>query len=209
MWQKGIPLRKISSIIKKSLITLWLILIIGCGFYFLTHPWFFTVDSLRIFLEQFWSALLIIYLLLSALRGFTLIPSLPFVLVWVVLFPDNLYFVFVISLIGILLSSTMVYFFSREMGFEEILLRKYPHGMKRYEKWIQSYWFLTVALWSCIIVVPTRLDLLYCMSSSDEFLEIYTRRCTLRRDYLWFFDIWRRSLVPIYIERFICWKRWE
>lgn len=157
MWQKGIPLRKISSIIKKSLITLWLILIIGCGFYFLTHPWFFTVDSLRIFLEQFWSALLIIYLLLSALRGFTLIPSLPFVLVWVVLFPDNLYFVFVISLIGILLSSTMVYFFSREMGFEEILLRKYPHGMKRYEKWIQSYWFLTVALWSCIIVVPTDL----------------------------------------------------
>ncbi len=157
MWQRNLPLQKISSIIKKWLITLWLVLIVGCGIYFLSHPWFFTVDSLRMFLEKFGSALLIVYFILSALRGFTLVPSLPFVLVWVVLFPDNLYFVYAISLLGILLSSTMVYFFSREMGFEEILLRKYPDAIKRYEKWIASYGFLTVSLWSFIVIVPTDL----------------------------------------------------
>ncbi len=157
MWQKNLPLRKISRIIKKWIIILWLVLIICCGLYFLAHPWFFTVDALKIFLEQFWGALLIVYFFLSALRGFTLIPSLPFVLVGTLLFPDNLYFVFAISLIGILLSSTMVYFFSREIGFEEILLKQYPHAIKRYEKWIHSYWFLTVSIWSFVIIVPTDL----------------------------------------------------
>lgn len=51
----------------------------------------------------------------------------------------------------------MVYFFSREMGFEEILLKKYPRAIKKYEKWIASYGFRTVSLWSFIIFLPTDL----------------------------------------------------
>jgi uncharacterized membrane protein YdjX (TVP38/TMEM64 family) len=96
-----------------------------------------------------------VYFILSALRGFTLIPSLPFVLVGVILFPGELYFVYSISLLGILLSSTMVYFFSREMGFEKILLSHHPQAIERSGKWVRQYGFFTVLIWSFLIIVPT------------------------------------------------------
>jgi uncharacterized membrane protein YdjX (TVP38/TMEM64 family) len=94
---------------------------------------------------------------MSSLRGFTLIPSTPFVLVGTLLFPENLVFVFLISIIGILLSSTMIYFFSREMGFEEILMKKYKNKVTTYEKWLQKYGFPFVLIWSFLIIVPTDL----------------------------------------------------
>lgn len=157
MWRKKIPLKRISHIIKKSLVLLWIFMLLSAGYFYISNPEWFTVYSLKNFLEQFWGWLLVVYFVISALRGFTLIPSLPFVMVWALLFPGSPYFVFAISLIGILLSSSMVYFFSREMGFEEILQKKYPHALKKYEKWIASYGFVTVSIWSFIIVLPTDL----------------------------------------------------
>jgi uncharacterized membrane protein YdjX (TVP38/TMEM64 family) len=77
----NIPLKQISLIIKKGIIAIWILILVGFLGYYWYDPSFFSVDSLKDFLEEFGSALLLVYFLLSALRGFTLIPSLPFVLV--------------------------------------------------------------------------------------------------------------------------------
>ena len=74
-------LKILSLWIKRALIVIWIILFVSIFSYYLYNPLFFGAESLKQFLEQFGSALLFVYFLLSALRGFTLIPSTPFVLV--------------------------------------------------------------------------------------------------------------------------------
>lgn len=148
-------LQKISTWIRRGIIVLWILALVGIFGYSLYNPSFFTANSLKIFLEQFGKYLLIVYFILSALRGFTLIPSTPFVIVGLLLFPDNLYFVYFISMSGILLSATMMYFFSREMGFEEMLRKNHEKYIQQCENWIQRYGFFAVTIWSFLIIVPT------------------------------------------------------
>ncbi len=148
-------LEKISAWIKKWILIIWILVFITVFGYYLYNPSFFTAESLQWFLLQFGKYLLIIYFILSALRGFTLVPSTPFVLVWILLFPENLYFVYFISMSGILLSATMIYFFSREMWFEKLLKKHHASAIEKCEKWIRGYWFLAVTIWSFLLIVPT------------------------------------------------------
>lgn len=45
-----------------------------------------------------------------------------------------------------------------------------------------------------------RFDLLYCWHTSDEFLEIYPRRSSMRISCMWFSDIWRRITPSLVIK---------
>jgi uncharacterized membrane protein YdjX (TVP38/TMEM64 family) len=99
----------------------------------------------------------VIYFLLSALRGFTLIPSTPFVMAGLLLFPDNLAFVYMISMAGILISATMIYFFAREMGFDTMILGKHTELTEKCRRWTKQYGFWAVLVWSFLIIVPTDL----------------------------------------------------
>lgn len=148
-------LKFLSIWIKRLILVLWGVsLVTILGYYFYDRESFSAV-SLKHFLEQFGSALLLIYFLLSALRGFTLVPSTPFVLVGILLFPESLYFVYVISMVGILLSATMIYFFSRETGFEDALKKHHEKAILQCESWVKKYGFYAVAIWSFLIIVPT------------------------------------------------------
>lgn len=145
----------LSRIARKFILIFWIISLISIFGYYLTHKDSFRVENIRLFLEQFWSLLLFVYFLISALRGLTLIPSTPFVVVWAVLFPGDLLFVYIISLFGILLSVSMIYFFSQEMGFEEVLMKKYPKTVKKAENWIQKHGFIAVSVTSFLLFIPT------------------------------------------------------
>jgi len=140
---------------KNILLALWWASVIWAVWYYIIHPEAFTSEKISDFFMGFWRFFLVVYMLVSVLRGLTLIPSTPFVLAWVLLFPGELLKVYIISLIWILLSATMIYFFSREMDFEKIILWKHKKIMKIWEKWISKYWFYTVLVWSFVIIVPT------------------------------------------------------
>ena len=56
---------------------------------------------------------------------------------------------------GILLSATMIYFFAREMGFEDMLKRNHQAAMEKCEYWTKKYGFWTVMIWSFLLIVPT------------------------------------------------------
>ncbi len=145
----------VSKWVKRWLLGLWILTFLSVFWWYLYNPSFFTATSLKVFLESFWSFLLLVYFVLSALRGFTLIPSTPFVLVGILLFPENLIFVYAISMIWILLSATMIYFFSKEMGFEQLLMKHHASTIKKCEYWTGKYGFLAVFIWSFLIIVPT------------------------------------------------------
>ena len=150
-------IKNISHIIKYILIVIWISLILFWASIFIFHPEYLTAQNIKVFFDRFGEYMIFTYLIISIFRGFTLIPSTPFVLAGLLLFPDNLILVYIISLTGILLSAAMIYFFSREMGFEEILLKKHKKLILKSEFYTQKYGFFAVTLWSFLIIVPTDL----------------------------------------------------
>ena len=87
---------------------------------------------------QFEGELQIAYFLISIFRGLFLIPSTPFVLLGIALFSDNPHFVFIVSMIGILVTTTALYYFSDILGFSEKLTTRYPNKMNKWKNRLNS-----------------------------------------------------------------------
>jgi uncharacterized membrane protein YdjX (TVP38/TMEM64 family) len=142
--------------IKKIVIATWILFLIFCVGFYLTHREYFTPAGLAEFCTQFKSHILLVYLLLSLLRGFTLVPSTPFVLAGTMLFPAEPFWVLAISMTGIVFSSSMIYYFSEHLGFSEYLERKYPARIEKIHDRLQKPTGLAfVFLWSFFPLLPT------------------------------------------------------
>lgn len=101
---------------------------------------------------------MIAYVVISLIRGLFLIPSTPFVLAGVVLFPESPVFVITVSMIGILFTAILLYYFSDILGFSKKLQQKFPKKMAKWEERLRSkhaIWIVTG--WSFFPLVPTDL----------------------------------------------------
>jgi uncharacterized membrane protein YdjX (TVP38/TMEM64 family) len=88
-------------------------------------------------------------------RGLTLSPSLPLVVAGVLLFPESPLLVYIISMLGIVFSGIIVYFFADALGFGQVL-----RGNRTYEKihtLLEKYGIYIITLWSFFPFVPTDL----------------------------------------------------
>lgn len=117
--------------IKKIIHYTWMILVIlGIVWAFL-HPQIFTAEGISAFLHQSGDWVWYIYATVTLFRGVFLFPSTPFVLAGMVLFPNDLFAVAVVSMIGILSSATMLYYFAEYLGFGDYLSSKYPEKIEK------------------------------------------------------------------------------
>ena len=140
------------------MIGLWLAVIVVCVGYYLANPAAFTAEKIAAFLERFQGAIWLVYLVFSIVRGITLLPSTPLVLAGTMLFPDQLWAVLAVSMTGILLSSTMIYYFSDFLGFDEYFERKNPDLSRNIKAKLEHpLGFLFVAGWAFFPFVPTDL----------------------------------------------------
>lgn len=149
-------MKKASSVLRVVCLFVWLaVLATGVGTY-LIHPQALTAENIAEFLFRFQGEIWLVYLALSVLRGFTLLPSTPLVIAGTILYPQQPFIVLFISLLGILLSSSMIYFFSDFLGFTDYFDRKQPrltHKIKfRLEK---PTGLIFVFLWAFFPFVPT------------------------------------------------------
>jgi uncharacterized membrane protein YdjX (TVP38/TMEM64 family) len=141
---------------KKIVIAIWILFLVFCLGFFLTHRESFTPEGLAQFCVQFRGHILSVYLVISLLRGFTLIPSTPFVLAGTILFPAEPYWVLAISMTGIIFSSSMIYYFSEHLGFSEYLEEKHPVKIAKIHDQLQKpTGLLFVFLWSFAPFLPT------------------------------------------------------
>lgn len=141
---------------KKIVIAIWIVFLVFCLGFFLTHREIFTPEGLAEFCTQFRGHILLTYLILSLLRGFTLIPSTPFVLAGTILFPADPFWVLGISMTGIVFSSSLIYFFSEHLGFSEYLEEKHPVKIAKLHDHLQKpTGLIFVFLWSFFPLVPT------------------------------------------------------
>ncbi len=148
-------MKRFSTSLRRAIFIFWIFLVVSIWIVASIHPEYLDAKMIKYFLEQFGFFLLPVYFLLFLLRWFTLIPSMPLVIAGVLLFPWHPWFVFLISIVWILFSSMMIYYFSEAMGFDI-----YFRGHKSYKKihtFLEKYGFSLVAFWSFAPVAPTDL----------------------------------------------------
>lgn len=144
--------------LRKVFLVLWIAIVAaGVGSY-LYAPNVFTAENIASFMLRFGGVIWLIYFLFSTFRGFTLLPSTPLVLAGTILFPEQPFAVLAVSMIGILLSSTMIYYFSEFLGFDEYFENHKPEMTQKIRQKLEHpLGFLFVAGWAFFPFVPTDL----------------------------------------------------
>jgi uncharacterized membrane protein YdjX (TVP38/TMEM64 family) len=93
------------------------------------------------------------YLTLGCVRGFTLVPATYLVLAgMLVLPPVPLY---ALTIAGIIVSSTAVYYFAEAMRFDQFFERRYARQVARLRALLQRRELPIVILWSFFPLAPT------------------------------------------------------
>lgn len=125
---------------------------------YISAPHLFTAENIAGFLLRFQSAIWLIYVGFSVVRGLTLLPSTPLIIAGTLMFPTQPFAVLAVSLVGIFLSSTMIYFFSEYLGFNEFFEGHKPELTHRIKAKLEHpLGFIFVALWAFFPLVPTDL----------------------------------------------------
>jgi uncharacterized membrane protein YdjX (TVP38/TMEM64 family) len=144
-----------NSKLQQTLKWLWISLISICIIVYIINPSFFSNETIAAFVSDFGRYAWGTYFLIHLLRGFTLLPSTPLVFAGVILFPDNLIWVLVISLVGILCSSLLIYYFSDKLGFAKIFKKKKDKLTIIEQKLSGKNGFYYILFWSFLPIVPT------------------------------------------------------
>ena len=96
-----------------------------------------------------------VYLAFGCLRGFTLIPSTTLVLLAVPVFPPVP--LFALTLAGILISSTSIYFFTEALHLDEVLASLHEERLARLKTAMARYELPVIVGWSFFPLAPTDL----------------------------------------------------
>lgn len=144
------------SKIKKIILVIWLLCLLGLWGYYFLHPEFFTKAGLAWFFQQFWPYVLLVYFIISCLRGIFFLPSTVLIFAGAFfLTPVSLFF---FSLLWIVISSTIVYYFWEYLNLDEELKNPKNAGrIQKIENSINKNGFWIVALWAFVPMFPTDL----------------------------------------------------
>lgn len=145
--------------LRRGLIAVWILIVCVALYLYL-----FKRDLLKGELQSVFSLSLFfgyfVYLALGCLRGFTLIPATYLVLVGVPFFtPIPL---FLLTLIGILVSSSFIYFFGGSLRIYEFFARKHEQKVARIRSLIERNELPIVIGWSFFPLAPTDLICYVC-----------------------------------------------
>jgi len=151
---------------KKKLRYLWGILVVVALLFYFISPELFTAQALVQTLGDNATSILIFYIIISSLRALLLLPSTIFVLLGVALYPSEPYFVLAISMLGVMIGATLVYYSSLFLT-PIALLGKGADKIEMVEQKMKKYGFWIVLFWSFFPAVPT--DLICFVSGSTKY----------------------------------------
>lgn len=144
------------ALAKKILYLLWVLIVVTVLIVFILSPSSFNPNNLATLLIKYESQVMLFYIFISMVRGLILVPSTPFVLAGIILFPDLPWTVLVISMIGIIIGSTVVYYFSDLLRFSRRLEKKYPQQIEKWHQRLNSPKATLIVIgWSFFPLVPT------------------------------------------------------
>lgn len=138
--------------------TLWLAVVAVLLLLLALNPALISRESIAALLGQLGTSALIVYILLSLTRALIMIPSTPFILAGAISFPQMPVLIFVISYIGVVVGTLLIYSFPSFGNYDEYLEAKYPKQIGVIKEKMQGrYSFWIVIGWSFFPLVPTDL----------------------------------------------------
>lgn len=145
-------------ILKKTLYALWIAIVLVFLLVVIIFPDLFTAENIYSVLSEYKNFVWGAYIFVSFISGFFVLPSTPFVLAGVLLFPQYPIAVLCVSMFAILSSASIVYYFSDIIGVSSYLEKKYPKKVATIKEKLngpKSFFF--VFFWALIPIFPTDL----------------------------------------------------
>lgn len=148
--------------VRRKTLYIWItVVILILALYFIKKD-FFDITFLKDYVDDHRAWVITIYLIILTFIGLTFIPSTPFAVAGVLLFPPLE--AYLLNLAGIATSSIIVYYFTRYLRLDQWIENKYPLQIKKIKKALRKKEMPIIAGWSFFPVVPT--DLIIYVSSS-------------------------------------------
>lgn len=147
---------------RKKAFALWLAAVVTLLTLYFTHREVLDVEIVRGLVDRNRALVIPVYLLILSCLGLTFIPSTPFAIAGVVLFNPGL--AYVLNLVGIITSSTIVYHFARFLGVGAAFEDRYPVQTRKVRQALARKELPIIVAWSFFPAVPT--DLMIYVASS-------------------------------------------
>ena len=148
--------------LRKKTLYVWIFFTLFILVLYLFNRDLFDISFLKNFVNDHLVMVISIYLTILTLIGLTFIPSTPFAIAGVLLFPPLE--AYVINLVGIVTSSALVYYFTQYLRLNTWIEAKFPEHITKIKKALSRKELPIIAGWSFFPVVPT--DLIIYVSST-------------------------------------------
>ena len=157
---------------KKNTFIIWISVVLIILITYYLNPNLFDITQIRTFTDNNKILVIIAYVLLLSILGLFFIPSTPFAIAGLLLFtPAEAY---LLNMIGIITSSTIVYYYARFLGLDDAFESRYPKKIIKLKNALNNKELPIIAGWSLFPLVPT--DLIIYVSST---LRIPLWKCIL------------------------------
>jgi len=141
-----------SKPVRYTLFALWIIVAAAALYLYFFKREVIQAEMRDAMSASFWAACLT-YLLIGALRAFTLVPAtfplliaMPFFDPWVLL---------ALTIPCIAVSSSICYWFAEALHMDELFERKYPRQIGKLKQLLQRYQMPIIIGWSFFLLLPT------------------------------------------------------
>ena len=152
--------------IRVFVIAVWLLVVIAA-----LYLYFFRRDLLASQLQSAFSVSVftgcLVYFLFGCIRGLTLIPSAYLVFAAIPFLPRTP--LLILTMVGILISSSSIYFFSEEMHLDAYFERKHRAKVRRVKEVLQKNELSIIIGWSFFPLAPTDLICYVCGALEVDF----------------------------------------
>ena len=148
--------------VRKKTLFIWIAIVVVTLILYFANRDLFDITFLKEYVGDHKVLVRTIYLIILTFIGLTFIPSTPFAVAGVLLFPPLE--AYIINLIGIISSSIVVYYFTQYLRLDAWLESKYPKQIEKVKKALRKKELPIIAGWSFFPVVPT--DLIIYVSST-------------------------------------------
>lgn len=148
--------------VRRKTLFIWIVVIVVTLTLYYINRDFFDISFLKKYVNDHRVLVVGLYLVILTFIGLTFIPSTPFAIAGVLLFPPME--AYLINLIGIITSSVVVYYFTKYLRLDVWIENKYPENIEKIKKALRLKEMPIIAGWSFLPVVPT--DLIIYVSST-------------------------------------------
>lgn len=139
---------------RKYILILWwfFLLILWYLFIFYKDLYFHSFQSFFLLYPLLWY---VIYFIIVSLRWLTFIPLTTLLIVMIPF--TNHWILLIVTLVGTLITSYLIYRFSAALDIDDYFERKHPRAIKRLRRWFEKYEFPIIVWRSLFPFTPTDL----------------------------------------------------